>query len=87
MDNKSDILWKNTKIPWEFPKGRKNYNEHSLCCALRELHEETNINLNWINIDQTPPIVYNYKGLDDNYYRTIYYTARLIRPIRNQKKI
>lgn len=36
-DSKTD--WKETE--WEFPKGRRNYQEKDLDCALREFEEET----------------------------------------------
>lgn len=34
----------NVELPWEIPKGRKNYRESSINCAIREFHEETNVN-------------------------------------------
>jgi len=35
---------------WEFPKGRRNYQENDLACALREFEEETGYSKNDINI-------------------------------------
>jgi 8-oxo-dGTP pyrophosphatase MutT (NUDIX family) len=35
----SSTSWKETE--WEFPKGRRNYQERDLDCALREFEEET----------------------------------------------
>ena len=35
---------------WGFPKGRRNYQEKDLTCALREFEEETGYNKNSINI-------------------------------------
>jgi len=37
----STTKWLETE--WEFPKGRKNYNEKDMDCALREFEEETGI--------------------------------------------
>jgi 8-oxo-dGTP pyrophosphatase MutT (NUDIX family) len=36
---RSNTAWKETE--WEFPKGRRNYQEKDLDCALREFEEET----------------------------------------------
>lgn len=35
----SDTSW--TETEWGFPKGRRNYNEKDLVCAIREFEEET----------------------------------------------
>ena len=37
----STTSWEETE--WEFPKGRRDYDEKDLDCALREFEEETNI--------------------------------------------
>ena len=42
--NNSTSQWIETE--WEFPKGRRNYMEKDLECALREFEEETGINYN-----------------------------------------
>ena len=39
--DKSKTSWIETE--WEFPKGRRNFNENDLECALREFEEETGI--------------------------------------------
>ena len=39
--NRSTTTWRETE--WEFPKGRRNYKEKDLDCALREFEEETGI--------------------------------------------
>jgi len=46
--NKSETQWVNPE--WGFPKGRRNYQENDLTCALREFEEETGYNSNDINI-------------------------------------
>ena len=35
---------------WEFPKGRRNFRENDIDCALREFEEETGISRNNINV-------------------------------------
>lgn len=37
----SNTMWKETE--WEFPKGRRNFQEKDLDCAIREFEEETGI--------------------------------------------
>jgi 8-oxo-dGTP pyrophosphatase MutT (NUDIX family) len=46
--DKSTTQWIDTE--WEFPKGRKNYQEKDLDCAMRECQEETGINIDDITI-------------------------------------
>ena len=41
---KSNTSW--TEPEWGFPKGRRNYNENDLSCALREFTEETGFHEN-----------------------------------------
>jgi 8-oxo-dGTP pyrophosphatase MutT (NUDIX family) len=47
IDN-STTKWSETE--WEFPKGRKNFQEKDLDCALREFEEETGISKKHIKI-------------------------------------
>ena len=42
--NASTTAWKENE--WGFPKGRKNYQENDLTCAIREFEEETGISHN-----------------------------------------
>lgn len=44
----ANVRWREND--WGFPKGRKNFNETDLACALREFHEETGIHPDHINI-------------------------------------
>ena len=61
---------------WEFPKGRKNYQERELDCAIREFSEETGINSNIINIVRNlHPIEEMYIGTNLNYYKHKYFLA------------
>lgn len=61
---------------WEFPKGKKNNNETTLYCAMREFMEETNLKINNINIFKNINFIEEkYKGTDNKYYRHLYYLA------------
>jgi ADP-ribose pyrophosphatase YjhB (NUDIX family) len=63
---------------WGFPKGRKNKNESSLECAIREFSEETNIDPNKIKIiENINPIEENLIGTNGIPYRHIYYVAEI----------
>lgn len=46
--NEANVNW--DQNDWGFPKGRKNFNETDLMCALREFNEETGIETKHINI-------------------------------------
>jgi len=46
--NNSNTTWVETE--WEFPKGRKNYQECDIDCAIREFEEETGYNRKNITI-------------------------------------
>jgi len=61
---------------WEFPKGKKNFNEDNLSCAKREFIEETNIDINKLNIFQNISCIEEkYKGTNNRFYKHIYYIA------------
>jgi len=69
---------------WEFPKGRRNNNETDITCAIREFNEETNINIE--NIEITDNIIEeNYISNNNNNYRHIYYIAYLLKNIQLNK--
>lgn len=78
-----DFYIKNIKplysfLEWGFPKGRKDKNETTLDCALREFSEETNIKLENINvINELEPIEENLIGTNGIKYRHIYYIAEI----------
>lgn len=48
LTHNSGSLW--SEPEWEFPKGRRNYQEKDLDCALREFEEETGISKDNINV-------------------------------------
>ena len=57
---------------WEIPKGRKNLNEHSVNCAVREFWEETQIPKDAYKL--IPEVQYVYSFADGGVrYRYIYY--------------
>jgi 8-oxo-dGTP pyrophosphatase MutT (NUDIX family) len=83
-DVKMDFFIKNV-IPlystneWGFPKGRKDKNENTLECAIREFSEETNIDPKTIKIiENIDPIEENLIGTNGIPYRHIYYIAETI---------
>lgn len=61
---------------WGFPKGRRNFNEKNLNCAIREFIEETNIESNHFHIlERLNYITEEYTGTNLVNYRHIYYLA------------
>ena len=63
---------------WGFPKGRKNYQEKDLYCALREFEEETGISRNEINIiTNLFPLEEIFIGSNFKCYKHKYYLAYL----------
>merc|ERR1712196_590321 len=59
---------------WEFPKGRKNYQENELDCAIREFSEETGIDSELINIiSNLQPLEEMYIGTNLNFYKHKYF--------------
>jgi 8-oxo-dGTP pyrophosphatase MutT (NUDIX family) len=61
---------------WGFPKGRKNYQEKDLTCALREFEEETGISKAELNIiSNIQPIEEIFIGSNMKSYKHKYYVA------------
>lgn len=63
---------------WGFPKGKKNRNESSKDCALREFYEETRISRTHVNeshILNFNPLRELFRGTDGKMYETLYYIA------------
>ncbi len=84
--NKIDIRSILQKIPpskfkepeYGFPKGRKNLNEKYEECARREFEEETGINSDNYQIDETvDPVTETFVGSDGQKYSHIYYIAKV----------
>lgn len=74
--NNSSTNWEEPE--WGFPKGRRNYQERDLYCALREFSEETGYNENNINIINNI-IPYEEIFLGSNYkcYKHKYYIGEI----------
>ena len=74
--------WKEPE--WGFPKGRRNYMESDIKCALREFEEETGCKKTWIQIlSNILPYEETFVGSNFKSYKHIYYIAKLITPFNN----
>lgn len=60
---------------WGFPKGRKTFDETKLQCAIREFSEETDIDVENINLLEDKIYIEQYKSINGVEYRTIFYLA------------
>lgn len=70
----SKTAWLETE--WEFPKGRRNFQEKDLDCALREFEEETGFSQNDILIiDNLLPFEEMYIGSNHKCYKHKYFLA------------
>jgi 8-oxo-dGTP pyrophosphatase MutT (NUDIX family) len=71
---KSNTKWKETE--WEFPKGRRNYQEKDLDCALREFEEETGISKSCLSIiENIIPFEEIFIGTNHKPYKHKYFLA------------
>ena len=74
--NNSKTNWKETE--WEFPKGRRNYKEKDLDCALREFQEETGISSSKIKIvENVIPFEEIFIGTNYKSYKHKYFLAEM----------
>jgi 8-oxo-dGTP pyrophosphatase MutT (NUDIX family) len=72
--NNSTTQWKETE--WEFPKGRRNFKEKDLDCALREFEEETGISTSKIKlIENILPFEETFIGTNHKSYKHKYFLA------------
>ena len=70
----STTSWSETE--WEFPKGRRNFQEKDLDCALREFEEETGISKREIKIiDNLLPFEEIFLGSNHKSYKHKYFLA------------
>lgn len=77
--NSSTTHWNETE--WEFPKGRRNYKEKDLDCALREFEEETGISARKINIiENVLPFEETFIGTNYKSYKHKYFLAYMREP-------
>jgi 8-oxo-dGTP pyrophosphatase MutT (NUDIX family) len=74
--NNSNTKWVETE--WEFPKGRRNFKEKDLECALREFEEETGISKeNLTIIENVLPFEEIFIGTNHKSYKHKYFLALL----------
>ena len=63
---------------WEIPKGRREKNENDIMCAIREVKEETNIDINDYDIIRNIiPLEEEYTGINKVRYKHIYYIGKI----------
>ena len=83
--NDSSTYWKENE--WGFPKGRKNYQEKDLACAIREFEEETGIHKNEINIiTNIHQLEETFIGSNLKCYKHKYYIAYIKNPYISLEK-
>ena len=77
----SNAKW---KVPeWGFPKGRRNYQENDISCALREFEEETGYNRKSIHIIQNIiPFEETFTGSNFKSYKHKYYLSYICNEIK-----
>jgi 8-oxo-dGTP pyrophosphatase MutT (NUDIX family) len=74
MVHNSSTAW--TEQEWEFPKGRRNFRENDIDCALREFEEETGINRKTIAIvENLVPYKEYFIGSNFKSYKHKFYIA------------
>lgn len=73
--------------PWGWPKGKKNsYHEDSFTCAIRELEEETKLDVkDRITQISRSPYIEDFKGSNGKTYATHYYLCEIPSPIEGTK--
>ena len=75
---------------WEFPKGRRNYQENDINCALREFEEETGYSKRDVHIIQNIiPFEEIYTGSNFKSYKSKYFIGMLnenVQPIQDFQK-
>jgi 8-oxo-dGTP pyrophosphatase MutT (NUDIX family) len=72
MVKRSNTRWEETE--WEFPKGRRNYQEKDLDCALREFEEETGLSKdNIILIENVLSFEETFVGTNHKSYKHKYF--------------
>ena len=73
----NETCWKTPE--WEFPKGRRNYQENDLTCALREFEEETGYSKQSIDIIQNIiPFEEIYTGSNFKSYKHKYFLGEIL---------
>jgi len=73
----SNTSWHETE--WEFPKGRRNYQEKDMDCAIREFKEETGLSeKNIVFIENALPFEETFIGTNFKSYKHKYFLACMI---------
>lgn len=72
---------------WGFPKGKKNYKELEVQCAIREFKEETCMHIDYLNLINLSPCIEIFKGTNGKLYSTVYYIARADHKLEITKKM
>ena len=84
----ANTKWKETE--WEFPKGRRNYQEKDLDCALREFEEETGLSKKTIKvIENLIPFEEIFLGSNHKSYKHKYflgYTENIQEELNNYQQ-
>ncbi len=78
-----DSCDKDNKLPWGFPKGKKNRGETNLECAIRECKEETNIPFSDIEILPFHSISETFRGSNGKMYKTEYFVGYIPEPLNS----
>ena len=74
-----------TETEWEFPKGRRNYQEKDIDCALREFEEETGISKDKIQIiENIVPFEEIFIGTNYKSYKHKYFLAYISEKNENE---
>lgn len=74
--NKSETLW--SEPEWGLPKGRRNYQEKDIVCAMREFEEETGYPSSTLNLVQNLlPLEEVFTGSNNKSYKHCYYLAKM----------
>jgi ADP-ribose pyrophosphatase YjhB (NUDIX family) len=71
--NKNNLY---NQTEWEFPKGRRNLNEHNIKCAIREFEEESGLKKSKIKLINNKSYEEIYIAVNKTRYRHIYYLAK-----------
>lgn len=74
--SESKTTWRTPE--WGFPKGRRNYQERELTCALREFQEETGYDTSLVKVIQNVvPFEEIFTGSNFKSYKHCYYVANM----------
>ena len=83
--NESTSKWEEPE--WGFPKGRRNYREKDIDCALREFEEETGYSIKDLKIiENILPLEEIFTGSNYKSYKHKYYIAKIDNSIKAKKK-